>query len=235
MGGGCFSEGIFSCRNQITEAGLIGNCYFCRIIIAIDMKLKTSFFLVFIMIVTVTCLCSCSKENKEQRKRAEATKIIEGRSCKDLLNDLYLSADGDEEALARVLNVTPSAIERLREGTTRPSSQFEDRVKDVAIYYQMNGKSFYRLRSNFDPKWKPIIDTIGCLPKYNPVFYWFILILLVGGVVFCLTVWFYRTWPVFAISATVWILLWLLSLALSPSKMKDPYVDTINPAIEQVI
>lgn len=198
------------------------------------MRTKTFFFF-WVMIVSSMLLFSCSTERGESRKRAEATKIIEGRSCKDLLNDLYLSADGDEQALARILNVTPSVIERLRNGITKPSAQFEDRVRDVAIYYQMNGKNFYRLRSNFDPKWKPVIDTIGHLPKYNPVLFWFILILLIAGLIYCLKIWYYRSWPMFAIAAIVWILIWLLSLILSPKKMKDPYIDTINPVIEQVI
>lgn len=199
------------------------------------MKLNRILILLSLASIAIVSLSSCSKEHRVQKRRAEATKIIEGRSCKDLLNDLYMSSDGDEQALARILNVTPSVIDRIRNGETKPSSQFEDRVRDIAIYYQMNGKNFYRLRSNFDPKWKPVIDTIGLLPKYNPVLFWLILILLVGGMLFCLKVWFYRTWPLFAVAIAFWLLMWLLSVIFTPRKMKDPYVDTINPVVEQVI
>lgn len=104
------------------------------------MKLYKTLIFLCLASIAIVSLSSCSKDHREQRLRAEATKIIEGRSCKDLLNDLYMSSDGDDQALARILNVTPSVIDRIRKGVTRPSTQFEDRVRDIAIYYQMNGK-----------------------------------------------------------------------------------------------
>jgi transcriptional regulator with XRE-family HTH domain len=183
----------------------------------------------------VFCVSSCSSSSSQERKRAEAAKIIQNKDCGDLLNDLYLAADGDEQSLARILNVTPSVINRVRNGETKPSIEFEDRIREVSVFYYVNAKNFYRLRSDLDPKWKPIIDTIGHLPKYNPVLFWFILLLLVGGIVFCLKVWFYQSWKLFALAVAIYLFIWLLSVLFAPRAMNDPYVDTINPVVEQVI
>ena len=183
----------------------------------------------------VFCVSSCSSSSSQGRKRAEAAKIIQNKDCGDLLNDLYLAADGDEQSLARILNVTPSVINRVRNGETKPSIEFEDRIREVSVFYYVNAKNFYRLRSDLDPKWKPIIDTIGHLPKYNPVLFWFILLLLVGGIVFCLKVWFYQSWKLFALAVAIYLFIWLLSVIFAPRAMNDPYVDTINPVVEQVI
>lgn len=183
----------------------------------------------------VFCVSSCSSSSSQERKRAEAANIIQNKDCGDLLNDLYLAADGDEQSLARILNVTPSVINRVRNGETKPSIEFEDRIREVSVFYYVNAKNFYRLRSDLDPKWKPIIDTIGHLPKYNPVLFWFILLLLVGGIVFCLKVWFYQSWKLFALAVAIYLFIWLLSVLFAPRAMNDPYVDTINPVVEQVI
>lgn len=183
----------------------------------------------------VFCVSSCSSSSSQERKRAEAAKIIQNKDCGDLLNDLYLAADGDEQSLARILNVTPSVIHRVRNGETKPSIEFEDRIREVSVFYYVNAKNFYRLRSDLDPKWKPIIDTIGHLPKYNPMLFWFILLLLVGGIVFCLKVWFYQSWKLFALAVAIYLFIWLLSVIFAPRAMDDPYVDTINPVVEQVI
>lgn len=183
----------------------------------------------------VFCVSSCGSSSSQERKRAEAAKIIQNKDCGDLLNDLYLAADGDEQSLARILNVTPSVIHRVRNGETKPSIEFEDRIREVSVFYYVNAKNFYRLRSDLDPKWKPIIDTIGHLPKYNPMLFWFILLLLVGGIVFCLKVWFYQSWKLFALAVAIYLFIWLLSVIFAPRAMDDPYVDTINPVVEQVI
>lgn len=199
------------------------------------MYMKKLALLIILISSIVFCVSSCGSNSSQERKRAEAAKIIQNKGCSDLLNDLYLAADGDEQSLARILNVTPSVINRVRNSETKSSIEFEDRIREVSVFYYVNAKNFYRLRSDLDPKWKPIIDTIGHLPKYNPVLFWFILILLVGGIIFCLKVWFYQSWKLFAIAVVIYLFIWLLSVIFAPRAMNDPYVDTINPVVEQVI
>lgn len=198
-------------------------------------SIKKTFVILGSILFFLLVSFSCSSEKKQQKKRVEITKIIENKSSSDLLNDLYLASDGDEESLARILNVTPSVINRVRNGETEPSIEFEDRIHEVSTFYYINAKNFYRLRSDLDPKWKPVIDSIGHLPRYNPVLFWFILILLVAGVVFCRTVHFYQSWKSFALAIAVYLFIWLLSVILAPRKMDDPYKDTINPVVEKVI
>ena len=201
----------------------------------LNLHMKKLASLLIIIFTTVIVITSCRSNSNLEIKREEAAKIIQNKGCSDLLNDLYLAADGDEQSLARILNVTPSVINRVRNGKTKASIEFEDRIREVSIFYHVNAKNYYQLRSDLDPKWKPIIDSIGHLPKYNPVLFWLILILLVGGVIFCLRVWFYQSWKLFALAIAVYLIIWFLSVILTPRAMNDPYVDTINPVVEQIL
>lgn len=199
------------------------------------MNINIKTVLILLTSIVIFCFSSCESSSIRDKKRAEIAKIIENESCSDLLNDLYLAADGDEQSLARILNVTPSVINRVRNGETKASIEFEDRIRDVSAFYYINAKNYYRLRSDLDPKWKPVIDTIGHLPQYNPILFWLILLLLVAGLIYCLTVWYYHIWKLFALAIVIYLLIWLLSVILVPRTMNDPYIETINPVVEQVI
>ena len=180
---------------------------------------------------SLVCLIS-SCGNNEEKKRIEITKIIEGRDCAELVNDLYLASDGDDESIARILNVTPSVVNRIRTNETKASPMLEKNIRDVSVYFQLNGKNYMKLRSELDPKWK-FIDTIGHLPSVHPILFWVILILLIG----CLAFWF--TWPYFLGTLLGYLviifLFWLLSAVFAPRTMDDPYVDSINPVVEQIL
>ena len=102
------------------------------------------------IIMTVGLFVACSSDDE---KHAEFAQIVESRSCESLLNDLYLGCDGDIEALARVLKATPSSIERLRKGETLPTKEFEERVKQVALYYVQNNQDFKQLRKILDDEY----------------------------------------------------------------------------------
>lgn len=65
------------------------------------------------MVLSVLSLVSCKNEAE---KRVEIAKIVESRSAKGLLDDLYIGSDGDVEAVARMLSATPSSLERIRTG-----------------------------------------------------------------------------------------------------------------------
>ena len=108
--------------------------------------------LLLISLISLVSFVSCSSNDAE--KRVEIAKIIEGRNAKDLLNDLYIGSDGNVEALARMLGATPSSINRIRNGETKATEDFEKRIKDVSIYYSQNGQSFSKLRSTIDTEWK---------------------------------------------------------------------------------
>ena len=189
-----------------------------------------------IALVGMVALSSCNAMGPD--KRLEAAKIVEGRSCKELLNDLYLGSDGDEEAIARILDITPSVVRRIRNGETEPSIQLEERVKDISVYYQLNGKNFLRLRSELDPKWR-FIDTMGHLPSVHPKLFWTILLVLIAALAFVLVIYFWFMWP-YLLGATVTYLVviflfWILSSVFQPKAMPDPYVDSINPVVEQIV
>ena len=113
-------------------------------------------------------LMSCSSDDvDEDAKRREFAQIVENRSAKDLLNDLYVGSDGDIQSLARMLNVTPSSIERIRKGETEPTDKFDKRIKDVSVYYFQNEQSYSKLRSVLDEEWS-WYETILYLPNHYP-------------------------------------------------------------------
>lgn len=175
---------------------------------------------------------SCSKDDNE--KRIEYAKIVEGRLTQDLLNDLYVGSGGDVEAIARIMNVTPSSIDRIRNGETEPTDEFDERVHEVSIYYMQNDQNFEQLRSVVDPEYG-WYDTVLNFPSIHPWWFWttVIIIVLLGLLSFIIPVFF-----IDVVGAILLLLLflvaWIASLICSPDVIQDSYVDSINPTIEQV-
>ena len=165
---------------------------------------------------------SCTDEQKEAEKRAEYSKIVESRSSQDLLNDLYVGSDSDVEAIARILNVTPSTVERIRKGETEPTHQFEDRIHDVSVYYMMNDQSFSKLRAAVDPDYR-WFETILYFPVHHPWWFWTINIITV-----------FAFGIIQLIELLVFLVAWIASLVCSPTPIQDNYQVSINPTVEQV-
>lgn len=129
------------------------------------MKIK-HLLLVVTLIVSPIIFSSCSSSD-EAENRIEAAKVVESRSNEDLLNDLYLASDGDIESLYRILQVTPSSINRLRNGKTVATAKFEEKVKTVAIYYYQNDRKFSLLQSALDEEYG-WYDSILNFPSHHP-------------------------------------------------------------------
>lgn len=181
------------------------------------------------------CLFSCAKDDSE--KRIEYAKIVEGRPTQDLLNDLYVGSDGDVEAIARIMNVTPASIERIRNGETEPTDEFDERVHEVAIYYMQNDQKFSKLQSVLDPEYG-WYDSILNFPSHHPFWFWLgnaliIILAFLSG--------FFGLIPISAFLGFIEIgelllglIAWIASLICSPDAIQDSYIDAINPTIEQV-
>lgn len=181
------------------------------------------------LLLCFSCITSCSKSNSAQ-KRVEIAKIIENRSAKDLLNDLYIGSDGDVESLARMLGITPSSIERFRTGATLPTEDFEQRIKDISIYYAQNNLSYSKLRAAIDEEWG-WYDSILHWPSHHPWSFWIINIILLLLLPLLALVFI---WPILA-EMLVFLVAWIALLICSPKPMEDKYVDSINPVIEQML
>lgn len=192
--------------------------------------LSLSTLAVYALIVCIVGLSSCSNENAKAKKRIEIAKIIEKRSANDLLNDLYIGSDGDIESLARMLSVTPSSIERIRMGQSAPTEDFEQRIKDVSIYYAQNKQSFSKLRAAIDNEWG-WYDSVLHWPSHHPWSFWSINIILLLILAFAAIV---AIWPILA-EMLLFFVAWIILLICSPKPMEDKYVDSINPVIEQVL
>ena len=180
-------------------------------------------------------LMSCSSDDvDEDAKRREFAQIVENRSVKDLLNDLYVGSDGDIQSLARMLNVTPSSIERIRKGETEPTDKFDKRIKDVSVYYFQNEQSYSKLRSVLDEEWS-WYETILYLPNHYPWWFWGVTIGL-----FLLTCTGVEGLQIIGGSGMIiellfFIVVWVISLFSSPNSIEDKYIDTINPTVERVL
>ena len=181
--------------------------------------------------MTLLLVSSCrSNDAEEARKRSEFAQIIDERSSKDVLNELYIASDGDTEALARILQVTPSSVERLRKGETYPTDAFRDRLKEVATYYAQHDKSFRELRSALDSEYK-WYDGIKDYPFKHVMAFVIVLIILIILVSFVSAdiLW------LMLLAALVWGVSVALSWMFSPDAMKDSYTESINPNIEVLV
>lgn len=189
------------------------------------MKNKVLYIIILLCAISVS---SCSKDESENR--IEVAKIVESRTSQDLLNDLYVGSDADVEAIARIMNVTPSSIERIRNGETDPTVQFEERIREVSLYYMQNDQSFSKLQSIIDPEYG-WYDTILYFPSHHPWWFWSINIALF--LILCWYLIIILGW-IYLAELIIFGIAWIASLICSPNAMQDPYVDSINPTIEQI-
>lgn len=201
------------------------------------MKIK-QLLLVVTLIVSPFILSSCSGSD-EAENRIEAAKVVESRSNEDLLNDLYLASDGDIESLSRILQVTPSSINRLRNGKTVATAKFEEKVKTVAIYYYQNDRKFSLLQSALDEEYG-WYDSILNFPSHHPWIFWIVNIILL--LIFVSPIIIPVIWPILVIAIwsslaemLIFLIAWIVSLICAPNQMTDKFTNTINPTIEQVL
>lgn len=191
------------------------------------MTMKSKVIIFLTSLFGVLFFFSCSSD--DSGKRIEFAKIVESRTSQDLLNDLYVGSDADVEAIARIMNVTPSSIERIRKGETEPTDQFEERIHEVSVYYMQNDQSFSKLQSIIDPEYS-WYDSILNFPSHHPWWFWSINIVLLLILAFAALV---AIWPIL-IEMLIFLVAWIASLVCSPDAMQDSYVDSINPTIEQI-
>lgn len=187
------------------------------------------FSILLLFTATIFGLFSCSSD-EEAQKRAEATQIVESRSSKQQLEDLYLGAEGDIEALARVLGTTPSVIERIKSEKTIPTEKFAERIKEVDIYYMQNEQMFSKLRSILDPEyawWEAVLH----FHHHHAVLFWTINIILLILLAFVALI---DIWPILA-ELLIYLVAWICSLIWSPAPVVDNYVEQINPVMEQLM
>lgn len=190
--------------------------------------MKTAFGKIWMIVMGAIFALTFTACDSNDEKRTEIAKIVESRSCRELLNDLYIGSDGDVETLARMLGVTPSSIERIRRGSTRPTEQFEERVRDVSIYFAHNGQSFSKLRAAIDLEWG-WYDSILHWPVHHPWIFGIITFLLLCVCSYA------KGELLIEIEIFIFLIAWICSLIFAPSVMEDRYVEMINPIVEQVL
>ena len=129
-----------------------------------------------------------------------------------------------------MLGATPSSIERIRKGQSAPTEDFEQRIKDVSIYYAQNKQSFSKLRAAIDDEWG-WYNSVLHWPSHHPWSFWIVNIILLLILAFAALV---AIWPILA-EMLLFLVAWIALIICSPKPMEDKYVDSINPVIEQVL
>jgi hypothetical protein len=184
--------------------------------------------ILFAFIAFLSFLCTSCSDNAEER--IEVAKIVETRDSKELMNDLFLACDGDVESLARILQCTPSSIDRIRNGKSEPTLQFEEKIKSIAIFYFQNDRKFSILQSALDPEYG-WYDSILNFPSHHPWIFWIVNIILILLLAFLTLI---AIWPLL-LEILIFLIVWIASLICAPDATQDKYIDTINPVIEQLI
>jgi hypothetical protein len=189
-----------------------------------------NYFVIQLMVIILLSLQGCSyAETKEATRRVEYTQIVEKKSAIDAMNELYVAADGDIESLARILQTTPSVINRIRQGETLPTMDFEDKYKEILVYYNLNDRSFSKLQSALDDEYSWYNSVLN-FPSHHPWWFWSINIVLILILPFAALI---ATWPIL-LELLIFLIAWIFLLIYSPSPMEDRYTDSINPIMEQI-
>lgn len=189
-----------------------------------------NYFVIQLMVIILLSLQGCSyAETKEATRRVEYTQIVEKKSAIDAMNELYVAADGDIESLARILQTTPSVINRIRQGETLPTMDFEEKYKEILVYYNLNDRSFSKLQSALDDEYSWYNSVLN-FPSHHPWWFWSINIVLILILPFAALI---ATWPIL-LELLIFLIAWIFLLIYSPSPMEDRYTDSINPIMEQI-
>lgn len=189
-----------------------------------------NYFVIQLMVIILLSLQGCSyAETKEATRRVEYTQIVEKKSAIDAMNELYVAADGDIESLARILQTTPSVINRIRQGETLPTMDFEEKYKEILVYYNLNDRSFSKLQSALDDEYSWYNSVLN-FPSHHPWWFWSINIVLILILAFAA---FIAIWPIL-LELLIFLIAWIFLLIYSPSPMEDRYTDSINPIMEQI-
>ncbi len=174
-------------------------------------------------------LFSCSDSDAEESKRVEYAQIAESKAPHVIIKDLYIASDGDYEAIARILNCTPSTLIRISAEKTYPTPKFEERLRSDYFFYITHNSSFDELRAKKDPKYN-WTDTVLDFYDRNPGCFWTI------NIIFMLVLAFYALGSIFFFlgELLVYLIAWIVSLFLTPNPIVDNFVDLINPLLEHL-
>lgn len=122
------------------------------------------------LIATGFLCASCSFFHKNMEE-------VNATSAKEIMSVLYESTDGDVEALSRVLNVPLTNIDSVRNGQINPSADEESQLRAVYLFYENNGQSFSKVRSQYDKEWN-WWDDVYHFPIHHPYWFWGIIVVL---------------------------------------------------------
>lgn len=209
---------------------------------------------------------SCSNYKnylEDEENKIEAGKIAASHNAKEMLDELCIvfeeDCDDEHQTISRILNATPSTLERIRAEETLPTKAFEDSIIQIFTMYKILEKESPWFLPNYetiilryekDNECGGIIDFIRYFPwRFS---------LLVSILVVLFPIWALIT-MLFSDSGSealveadssifedfgdlnkilslivliVWGLAWFLSLFFSPDPIVDEFQNSTNIALE---
>ena len=210
---------------------------------------------------------SCSNYKnylEDEENKIEAGKIAASHNAKEMLDELCIvfeeDCDDEHQTISRILNATPSTLERIRAEETLPTKAFEDSIIQIFTMYKILEKE----SPWFLPNYETIIlryekdNECGGIIDYIRYFPWRVSLLVFILVVFfpiqavlimlssdsgsdsfveadSSTLWellgdFNK--KISLIVLIVWCLAWFLSLFFSPDPIVDEFQNSTNIALE---
>lgn len=209
---------------------------------------------------------SCSNYKnylEDEENKIEAGKIAASHNAKEMLDELCIvfeeDCDDEHQTISRILNATPSTLERIRAEETLPTKAFEDSIIQIFTMYKILEKESPWFLPNYetiilryekDNECGGIIDFIRYFPwRFS---------LLVSILVVLFPIWALITMlssdsgsealveadsSIFddfgdlnkilsLIVLIVWGLAWFLSLFFSPDPIVDEFQNSTNIALE---
>lgn len=103
--------------------------------------------IIFIIGFFVSC------ENASKINNEEYQKIIEEKSCKEILNDFYINTNGNMEMIARMVGCTPEEINNIRVKNSPVSKELNQKIHEIYLFYINHNSSLSDLRNEFDPEY----------------------------------------------------------------------------------
>lgn len=171
--------------------------------------------------ILIAILVSFSCGNKKSIE--EAQKVINESTPQTLLQELK-KVTKDDNALSRMLEITPSVISRIIDGKTKPTEALQKKIQDVYEHYYCSG-SIIDTRSTFDPKSKSFFKRMWLSAKYHPIWY---IISCIFSVV-CIFILFAYDLKILGFLCLISLIInIILSLTINSSSVQDPFTDKID-------
>lgn len=180
----------------------------------------------FLFLICLSLAYSCGNKKSIE----EAQKVINESTPQALLRELE-KVTKDNNALSRMLEITPSVISRILDGSTQPTESLQKRIQKVYQHYYCSG-SILDTRATFDPKSKSFFKRMWLWPKYYTLWFIISIIIDIGIIIICFASDEDLGRFIGVLFIVEFIIKIILFIFLNSSSVRDPYTDKLDESNE---